>query len=346
MKKLFVSVLILALLVSGCAALAEEFPVKVRLAVSHALETIEDCFFWSALYLGFFEEEGLDVELLPLAGTSCEQMAVSGMADLALPASNELLAAVDAGMDLVAVYQGAVHNVFGFVTLADSGLKDWKDLEGKNIVAWAGCEPLSNPILISAGDDPETVNYVAAFDERPAMLATGAADAALSWQGEWQVWEGTLKVDLNYFDGDDVLANCSNPWVCTRKYYEENKETIAKVGRAIAKGAYFCGANPEAAAAITMAIMPTVDISLESATKVAEAVYELWTPDNGVYGQCVPGKWALNVEWCAYYDAINPEKIDLDEILKSAEFEDAFNDWSREEMDAFAADFDISTIAW
>lgn len=348
MKRLTAIALALILLLPSFSAFAEakQELVPVRLAVSHALETIEDCFFWTALYMGFFEEEGLDVTLLPLAGTSSEQMAVSGQADLALPAANELLAAVNAGMDLVAVYQGAVNNVFGFATLASSGLKDWKNLEGTKIVSWAGCEPLSNPILLSAGLDANSVAYVAAYDERPAMLATGSVDAAFTWQGEWQVWEGTLGIDLNYFDGNSVLANCSNPWVCTRAYYENNKDTIGKVGRAIAKGCYFCGANPKAAAAITMAAMPMVNISLESATKVAEAVHDLWTPDNGVYGQCVRDKWDLNVYWSDYYGAIDDANIKLEDILKSAEFEEAYNNWSREDLDKLAADFDINSIAW
>ncbi len=345
MKKLLAILLAVFLLAGSASAFAEE-KQHVTLAVSHAIETIEDAFYWSALYLGFFEEEGLEVEILPLAGTTAEQMVVSGEADLALPAASELLAAVNAGMDLVAVYQGAVNNVFGFATLQGHGIESWKDLEGATIVSWAGCEPLSNPILLSAGLDDKSVQYVAAYEERAAMLATGTVDAAFTWQGEWQVWEGTLGVDLNYFDGDEVLPICSNPWVCTREYYENNKDIIAKVGRAIAKGCYFCGANPEAAAAITKAIMPMVDISLRDATAVAQAVHDLWTPDNGVYGQCVREEWDLNVYWTEYYGAIDSKNINLDTILKSAEFEDEFNNWERAKVDEIAKGFDIASIAW
>ena len=345
MKKLLTLILTIALLMLTCVGVAEEL-TPVRLAVSHALETIEDCFYWSALYLGFFEEEGIDAELLPLIGTTAEQMCVSGVADLALPACSEVLAAVNAGMDIVAVNQGVTINNFGFVTLADSGIDEWSELEGKSIVAWAGCEPLSDPILISAGIDPASVTYVAAYEERSAMLATGAVDAAFTWQGEWQVWEGTLGADLNYFDGKDVLSVCGNPWVCTREYYENNKEIIGKVGRALAKGCYFCGANPEAAAAITMAIMPTVEITLESSTEVAKAVNYIWSPENGIYGACEEEKWQTQMEWCDYYDAIDPENIDLSEILKSAEFEAVYNDWDKAEIDELAANFDISTIEW
>lgn len=345
MKKLL-ALLITVIMLATCTAFAEGAErTRVTLCVVHPIETIEDCFFWSALYLGFFEEEGLDVELIPQKGTTATQMLLSGECDLALPSTNTICASIEAGMkDLRVVYQGAVKNVFGFVTKADGPIKSWDDFANKSIVSWAAGEPLSNPILLSAGVDPSTIQYVSAYDQRSAMLATDSVDAAFTWQGEWQVWEGTLGVDLTYWNGDDVLKNCSNPWICTKEYYENNKETIAKVGRAIAKGSYFCGANPEAAGAMTMTYMPNVDISVESAGKVAEGVYDLWTPEDGIYGRCDREKWELSIYWLEQYGTCRAENIDLDTLLCSAEFEDTYNDWDRSEIDALAASITVEDI--
>ena len=345
MKKLGCAILVLVLLLCSCA-FAEGEKIHVKLGVEHAIETIEDCFFWSAVYLGFFEEEGLEVELVPKKGNNSAQMCVAGEVDFGMPSPTTILSAVAGGMDLVIVYQDAVNNVFGFVTTEESGIKEWKDFEGKTIAAWSGCEPNSNAILMSAGVDIDTVEYVASYDQRSALLATGTVDAAFTWQGEWQVWEGTLNKPMIYFDGTDPLPNCANAWVCTREYYETHKDIIEKVGRAIAKGTYFCGANPLAAGMITKAIMPTVEMSDESAKKVAEGVYELMMPDDGVFGHSDKDKWQLNVDWVTYFGAIPEGVIDLDDLIRTDEFIEAYNNWDLAEVQEIADNFDVSTIKW
>ncbi|MCL2164496.1 MAG: ABC transporter substrate-binding protein, partial [Oscillospiraceae bacterium] len=246
---------------------------------------------------------------------------------------------------MVSIYQHDCTNIFGFAIPADSDIQDWKDLEGKTMATDAGWFMFSDPILETAGVDISTITYVSAPDERSVLLASGACDFAFTWQKEWQLWDAQ-GIPLRYLDGEDVLKNSANPVVCMTEYYEANKELIAGMGRALAKGTYFCEVNPLAAAAITVGRWPTLGLKPEEAEPSVKALVVCSTPTTGNYGESELSRWKLALEWLSKYDMVDEDTIDLNYILRTEEFLPAYNNWDKDAVKSAAEGFDINSVNW
>jgi len=327
---------------------AEETPtelITVKVGSPSPLEVLGYAQWLCAEYMGYFEEEGIDLVMVPQAGTDVCKMLESGEVDFSLPAPALLFTAGATGIDMRAVYQHDCNNIFGFAVLEDGDIKDWSDLEGASIVTDAAWYFLSDPVLAAAGVDVDSITVVSAADERSVMLATGSVDAAFTWQKEWQLWEAE-GVNIRYLDGEEVLPNTANAVVCLTSYYEDpaNKAIIEGLGRALAKGTYFCERNPEAAAAITVNRWPSLGLSPEEAVGSIKALVACSTPDSHQYGESELDRWQLTLDWLVEYEIVDPATVDLASLLVSDKFLAAYNDWDYADVEADAANFDISSV--
>ncbi len=83
---------------------------------------------------GFFEEEGIEVDLLPGKGGSyVVQQVGAETVDIGIIAVNSVLPAWDKGIDIKMVYQVNVTNLFDFMVPEGSTVTDIKQLKGKVI---------------------------------------------------------------------------------------------------------------------------------------------------------------------------------------------------------------------
>lgn len=345
MKKLVSLILALAMFcIAGGAVFAEGELTKVTFALPRSLECLDDAHFLSAMYLGFFEDEGIDFELVATTGTDITKMIAMGEVDMGGPSPAFSFSALAAGMELVSVFQTDVNNIFGLAVLEGSDIQEWKDLEGTTMAVNTATSYMTIcPILIAAGVDPDKVELVVAGDQRSVMLAEGKVQSAYTWQKEWQNWKAQ-GIDCWYLNGEEVLKNVSNSMCVRPEYLAENQDVIERVGRAIAKGIYFCECNPLAAAAITVNRYPTLGLTAEEALPAISAIPSIATPDNGQYGYGDPERWATNLEWAEYYETVEPGSVDLSDFVNNGMLE-AYNDWDRAEVEAIAESIDISTIA-
>jgi len=134
--------------------------------------------------------------------------------------------------------------------------------------------------------------------------------------------------------------------VCQPEYYEAHKDILEGLGRALAKGTYFCEVNPLAAAAITVGRWPTLGLTPEEAMPSVKALAVCSTPTTGNYGEAELPRWEKALEWLAYYDMVDASKIDLTKLLKTGELLDAYNNWDKAAVKKQAEDFDISSVDW
>jgi len=318
---------------------------KITVGSPSQLEVLGYAHWLVADYMGYFAEEGIELVMIPQGGADVCKMMAAGEVDMALPAPALIFPSITAGINQYVIYQHDCTNIFGFAIPADSDIKDWKDLEGKKMATDAGWFMFSDPILTVAGVDIDSITYVSAPDERSVLLASGACDFAFTWQKEWQLWDAQ-GIPLRYLDGEDVLPNSANPVVCLPEYYENNKALIEGMGRALAKGTYFCSVNPLAGAAITVGRWPTLGLKPEEAMPSVKALVECSTPKTGNYGEAELSRWELALEWLAHYGMVDESKIDLNQILKTSEFLNAFNNWDKAAVKKDAESFDINSVNW
>ncbi len=85
--------------------------------------------FYAAKELGFFEEKGLKVNIIPgAAGTPTIQMLATGKAQFVITSGSELIMARAKGADVVAVYNVFETSPMGIMTHAGAGYKTLEDL--------------------------------------------------------------------------------------------------------------------------------------------------------------------------------------------------------------------------
>lgn len=131
---------------------------------------------------GYFDDEGLDVELrVPPDPAAPIKQVAAGRVDLAISYEPEVVLAREQGLDVVAVAALVNGPLTSLISLPAAGIDDPADLGGKTVV-YAGIpyqEAYLRSILDEADVDPGTVEDVnVGFNLVPPLLS-GKADAML-----------------------------------------------------------------------------------------------------------------------------------------------------------------------
>lgn len=147
--KCFLAALVLAVtaLLAGCGK--SEAPAAAGAAGKPGLAKIrfqtdwypqaEHGGFYQALAKGFYEEAGLDVEILAGGpGATVSQKMISSGADIAMGRSDDIIDNAADGLPFVMVGVFMQHDPQGILVHADSPVTSFKDLDGKTIMATPG----------------------------------------------------------------------------------------------------------------------------------------------------------------------------------------------------------------
>jgi NitT/TauT family transport system substrate-binding protein len=214
-------------------------------------------FFYVALEKGYYKAEGLDVNILRGQGSIdtikkvASGAAVVGFADagaLVLARGNDNIP-----VKLFAiVYKKPPHALFA---LAESGIKNPKDLEGKTLAdtAFSAIPVIFNEYAAAAGIDRGKVKWITVESSSvPSLLAAGRADAV----GQFTVGEPLMasvaapKKVVRLAFKDVGLDYYGNGLVATEETISENPAMLKAFARATFKGARDAFANPAEAGAI------------------------------------------------------------------------------------------------
>ncbi|GII80548.1 sulfonate ABC transporter substrate-binding protein [Sphaerisporangium rufum] len=249
----FVVGLITALSVAACggsdtgsaAAPAGEKGLEKTKIVIGALPIPDSAGIHIAKAKGFFQAEGLDVQINPLKSSADAVPALNGgSTDVIL---GNYFAMINVSAAKVGEYRfiadafQAKPNVFDLVVPKDSPITDIKGLKGKKIAVPAKNsigELASGNALRTAGLDREKdVEFIpTAFPEMWGAMTTGKADAA------WLTEPFLTQVQQQY--GAKVLTDTMTGamadfpiagWTVTKKFADANPKTVAAFQRAYAK---------------------------------------------------------------------------------------------------------------
>jgi NitT/TauT family transport system substrate-binding protein len=214
-------------------------------------------YFYVALDKGYYKSEGLNVTILRGQGSidAIKKVAAGaatiGFADagaLALARSND---AIPVKL-LAVVYAKPPHAIF---TLADSGIKTPKDLEGRTVAdsAFSAIPLIFNVYAQVTGIDAKKVKWVSAESASlPSLLATGRVDAIGQFTVGEPLIEASVKprkvVRLAYKDGG--LDYYANGIIATEQTIKDNPDLLNAFMRATLRGMRDAFANPSEAGAI------------------------------------------------------------------------------------------------
>ena len=233
----------------------------------------------SAKALGFFKEEGLEVEFVEFNGTGTllPQMTAKRV-HIGYPNPDVLLISRQPGKDplpLKYFYNATRESAWEFVVLADSPIRELRDLKGKKIGVGA----------LSFGNIPITKAMFKELGFEAELLPVGVgAPAFLAFREK--------KVDaLNLFDSQHATIEVqgtpirrlampkkykdlfSNGFVAHEDMIRDDPRTLIAFGRAIAKTSVFCEANRAACVRAFWVLYPNQKpTSGDEATNIRNAI--------------------------------------------------------------------------
>src|SRR4051812_40817953 len=127
------------------------------------LEVLDDYPYWVGKKMGYFGD--LETELLPaiMEATSSSKAVADGQADMSYVSPGVFSLGVEAGIDLVSVWQMGVYDVFDIAFPKGKAASSVADLAGKTVVLGdSGWSAIVDPMVAQAGGDPSQVKYNAA----------------------------------------------------------------------------------------------------------------------------------------------------------------------------------------
>lgn len=246
----------LALLTTACGGGDDDSsdggPDKIKVGVIPIVDTAP---IWLGKDKGFFEDEGIDLEIeTTTGGAAAVPGVVSGDFDFAFGNVVSLMVGADQGLPLEFVTNGTSsagkEPDFGAVLVPpDSPIKTPKDLVGKTVsvnnLKNIGDTTIRHSIELDGGD-PEDVKFVEVpFPDAPAALDKKQVDAI--WVLEpfmSQAIEGGARVvTYNYLDMSPKLDIAG--YFTTKQYIAENKDLVERFTRAMNKSLDYAGENDQ-----------------------------------------------------------------------------------------------------
>lgn len=284
---------------------------------------------------GYFEEEGLEVTVEAINGSSAVLQALSaGQAHFGRPGPGPVIAARSRGVDAVFIYNVAARSNFGIVVREEAEIQDPEGLRGKvigtgtadgaevgfarNVMTSAGMKEGTDFTFLTVGDGgPATVAFQSGEME---AYSASTADAAILNQRGMKVRDITPPEFARFF-GNGIATMGDT--------IRNDRELVEKFGRAFARGHAFAldDANRESVLAHLKAGNPQEGEDAEFQSALFDAVRSktVAVDDSNGMGYLPPKVWE---EWQASLVAGGDIEKPLDDLTAAYtnEFIDGWNE--------------------
>ena len=257
--------------------------------------------FFIAKDRGYFEAEGLDVEIFtPGDPSTVLQTVASNRDDFGISYQTEVLIARAQGVPVVSIMALVQHPLNSVMTLKESGIAQPKDLAGKK-VGWPGIpsdEPLLDTMLRSQGltlDDVELVNV--GFGLVPALISK-QVDAIV---GAYWVHESIsatnqgFELNIMRMEEHGVPDYYELVIVANEDKIANDPDLVQRFVRGVTRGYQDAIADPLDAVQLLKRLKPEVDLEIEIPGVALLA--PLWASEEGPFGWQEERRWLEFAQW-------------------------------------------------
>lgn len=265
--------------------------------------------------LGYFEEAGLNVEIVQPPDDGAEAMVASGQAQLGVSFQDYLVPAF-AGeqktMPITAVAAILQHNLSGIMSPKELGIVSPAKLEGHTYATWE--LPIEQAILKECveeddGDFSKVELIPETIDDEVSALKAGQVDSIWVYYG-WAGINAKIKdYPINYFafkDIDDAFDYYSPVIIANDDFLADDPDTAKAFLAAVAKGYEYAAENPKESADILLVANPEIDKDLAYASQ--EYLAGEYIADADQWG-------VIDAErWNEFYEFINEKGLAEQEI--------------------------------
>lgn len=263
---------------------------------------------------GFFEDQGIDVEIIMPGESGPEQTVASGQAEFGISAQETITEARVQGIPVVSIGAIIQHNTSGFAAPKEYGIKSPKDFVGKKYGGWGA--PVEAAVIDSlmkqegaSVDDVEIVNI-----GNTDFFTAVKRDIDFAWiYYAWTGIEAELRgeeLDMLYLTDYSDKLDYYTPVIMTNEdMVNDNKEVVASFMKAVSEGYEFAIENPEEAADILLEHVPDLDEELVHASQ--EWLSPKYQDDADKWGQQSADIWRNYADWM-YENELIDEELDVE----------------------------------
>ena len=263
---------------------------------------------------GFFEEAGLEVEIVQPPEDGAVVLVASGKAQFGVSFQDSLAPAF-AGEDalpVTAVASVIQHNTSGIISRAGEGMDTPKGMEDHSYATWNGSIELATlqEVVEADGGDFSKVELIpSTVTDEVSALKTNSVDSIwifYAWAGVKTELEG---LDTDYFafaDIDPVFDYYTPVIISGNKFLEENPDTAKAFLSALTKRYEFAIENPEEAADILCNAAPELDKELVVASQ--QYLADQYQSDAPYWGYIDAERWNN------FYNWVNENKLVENEV--------------------------------
>jgi NitT/TauT family transport system substrate-binding protein len=210
--------------------------------------------------LGYFEEEGIQVELLPSdTPIPFVNFVRNGDADIAMMDPAEVLTAVAAGADIKVVYEVMQTAPDGVAVSAESAVQDVADLKGQTVGLVTERDMVTMKIALDArGLTENDVTAVVVGEAGPTLAAAFRDQTVAAIAGSGPDWLAIRAAgqEIRLITPPEVSAKPGNTFVVDAANLEERRGVLEGFMRAWSKGMYVAEVDPEVVAEIAQTTVP------------------------------------------------------------------------------------------
>jgi ABC-type nitrate/sulfonate/bicarbonate transport system substrate-binding protein len=250
---------------------------------------------------GWYQEAGLEVNIIQAGESPVEQVVASGSADFGISYQEAVTLARTEAAPIVSVAAVIQHNTSGFASRADRDILRPRDFEGKTYGGWGS--PVEGAVLkLLMSCDGGEVNKVNILDTGYAdFFAITEKEIDFAWI--FYGWDGVnaeLKgVPLNMImlnEWQDCVPDYYTPVIITNEQTIAQKPELVKAFMgATAKGYQYAIEHPEEAAAILLKAAPESDPALLTASQ--KWLADQYQADAPRWGEQQEAVWQGYADW-------------------------------------------------
>ena len=337
MKKRILAVLLAAVLAgttSGCGAEKTQESDAAEDTSENGNEKITFVLDWTpntnhtGLYVaqekGYFEEAGLEVEIVQPPQDGAEVLVASGKAQFGISFQDTMMPAVvgEEALPIEAVAAVLQHNTSGIVSRKGEGLQRPRGLEGKKYATWdLDIEKATlKQVMEADGGDFDKVELIpSTVTDEVSALESKSADAIWIFYG----WAGIaaevagLETDFFEFCEIDPVFDYYTPVIIgNSEWMQENEGTAKAFLKAAEKGYTFAIKNAKEAGEILCEAAPELDGEMVQASQ--EYMKDQYQAEAKQWGYIDPQRWN------GFYNWIQENGLSETEIPENTGFTNAY----------------------
>ncbi len=258
-----------------------------------------------ALANGYFEREGLEVEVVQPPEGGAEMLVASGKAQFGVSFQDSLAPAFagDSPMPITAVAAVVQHNTSGIISRAGEGMDTPAGLEGHKYATWdmdLEKATIAHVMENDGGDFSKVELIPSTVTDEVSALSSKSVDAIWVFYG----WAGkaceVAGLDTDYFafgDIDPVFDFYTPVIIGCDSWMAEHPESVKAFVKALSDGYEYAIANPEKAADILMEAAPELSANAELVYASQQYMSEQYRADAARWGEFDPERWAAFFDW-------------------------------------------------